>query len=144
MFQILGIPNVDLDELPCIDAELLELLVHETAHSYINPLFTKYRAELEPHGVRLLAKVAEPMRQQAYPTWDIMLNEQAVRAVTALYLRERKGAAAADAAIQREEARSFLWTRPLADLLATYAAQREQSPDLDALMPNNVELFVHS
>lgn len=143
MFQILGITHVDFDDLPVVDDATLQLLVHETAHSYINPLFAKHRAELESHGARLLARVAEPMRKQAYPTWDIMMNEQGVRAVTALYLRERKGAAAADAAIAREEARSFLWTRPLADLLGTYAAQRKQYPDLDAFMPKVVELFVH-
>ncbi len=143
LFQILGITHVDFDELPVVDDATLELLVHETAHGYVNPLFAKHRAELEPHGARLLARVAEPMRKQAYPTWDIMMNEQGVRAVTALYLRERKGAAAADAAIAREEARSFLWTRPLADLLGTYAAQRKQYPDLDAFMPKVVELFVH-
>jgi hypothetical protein len=143
LYQILGMSHVDFDELPFIDDALIELLVHETAHSYINPLFEKHRAELAPHGERLLARVAEPMRKQAYPTWDIMLNEQGVRAVTALYLRERKGAAAGDAAITREEARSFLWTRPLADLLGTYAAQREQYADLEAFMPKIVELFLH-
>jgi hypothetical protein len=143
LYQILGMSHVDFDELPFIDDALVELLVHETAHSYINPLFEKHRAALAPHGERLLARVAEPMRKQAYPTWDIMMNEQGVRAVTALYLRERRGAAAGDAAIAREEARSFLWTRPLADLLATYAAQRQQYPDLDAFMPKIVELFVH-
>jgi hypothetical protein len=143
MFQILGMSHVDFDELPFVDDALVELLVHETAHSYINPLFAKHRVELEPQGQRLLARVGEAMRKQAYPTWEIMLNEQGVRAVTALYLRERKGAAAGDAAIAREEARSFLWTRPLTDLLGTYAAQRKQYPDLEAFMPKIVELFVH-
>jgi hypothetical protein len=143
LYQILGIARVDFDELPVVDDATIELLVHETAHGYVNPLFAKHRAELEPHGTRLLARVAEPMRKQAYPTWDIMMNEQGVRAVTALYLRERKGAAAGDAAIAREEERSFLWTRPLTDLLGTYAAQRKQYPDLEAFMPRIVELFVH-
>jgi hypothetical protein len=143
MFQILGMSHVDFDELPFVDDALVELLVHETAHSYINPLFAKHEGELAPQGQRLLARVAEPMRKQAYPTWEIMMNEQGVRAVTVLYLRERRGAAAGEAAIAREEARSFLWTRPLADLLGTYASQRKQYPDLEAFMPKIVELFVH-
>jgi hypothetical protein len=143
LFQILGMSHVDFDELPFIDDALIELLVHETAHSYINPLFARHHAELAPHGQRLFATVAEPMRKQAYPTWEIMLNEQGVRAVTTLYLRERKSAAAADAAIAREVARSFLWTKPLAELLATYAVQRQQYPDLEAFMPKIVELFMH-
>ncbi len=143
LFQILGISHVDFDELPFIDDALIELLVHETAHSYINPLFAKHHGELAQVAPALFAQVTEAMRRQAYPTWEIFLNEQGVRAVTALYLRERKGAAASDAAIAREEARSFRWTRPLADLLATYAAARQQYPDLDAFMPKVVELFLH-
>lgn len=144
LYQILGITHLDFDELPVVDAPTIELLVHEMAHGYINPLFSKHAAALAPHGERLFAKVAEPMRKQAYPTWQIMLNEQAVRAVTVLYLRERKGAAAADAALAREVARAFLWTRPLADLLATYAANRQQYSDLDAFMPKLVALFAES
>lgn len=143
LFQILGISHVDFDELPFIDDALIELLVHETAHSYINPLFAKHHGEFAQVAPALFAQVADAMRRQAYPTWEIFLNEQGVRAVTALYLRERKGAAAGDAAIAREEKRGFLSTRRLVDLLATYASERQQYPDLDAFMPKVVELFLH-
>jgi hypothetical protein len=61
--------------------------------------------------------------------------------VTALYLRDRKGATAGDAAIDRERARSFVWTRPLTDLLASYAGARDRYPDLDTLVPQTVELL---
>jgi Domain of unknown function (DUF4932) len=141
LFQIIGVVRVDFDELPTFDAVTLELVVHEMAHSYINPLFAKHRATLEPHGTRLFGAVADAMRKQAYPTWDIVLNEQGVRAVTVQYLRERKGAAAADAAVNREVARSFVWTKPLAELLGEYARSRQQYADLDAFMPRIAALF---
>lgn len=144
LYQILGITHLDFDELPVVDAPTIELLVHEMAHGYINPLFARHAAALATHGERLFARVAEPMRKQAYTTWQIMLNEQAVRAVTLLYLRERKGAAAADAALAREVARGFLWTQPLAELLAGYAANRQQYSDLDAFMPKVIALFAES
>lgn len=135
LFQIIGVVRVDFDELPTFDPLTLELIVHEMAHSYVNPLFEKHRAELEPHGRRLLEQVGDAMRKQAYPTWEIVMNEQGVRAVTVLYLRERKGAAAGDAAAERELARSFLWTKPIVAALAEYRAARQQFADLDAFWP---------
>ena len=136
VYQILGIYKVDFDELPVVDTDILELVVHEIAHSYINPLFDKHRAALEPHGTRLFARVEEPMRKQAYGVWHIMLNELAVRAVTTLYILDRRGKDAANAAAQKEVSRSFLWTPELAKLLLTkYRADRARYPDMDAFVP---------
>lgn len=141
LYQIIGVVRVDFDELPTLDPLTLELVVHEMAHAYVNPYFAKHRAELEPHGTRLFAQVAEAMRKQAYPTWEIVMNEQGVRAVTALYLRERRGAAAGDAAIEGELRRSFLWTKPLVDALAAYGASRKQYADLEAYWPTLLAVF---
>jgi hypothetical protein len=141
LYQVLGIARVDFDELPVVEDAMIELVVHEMAHGYVNPLLARHHAELAPHGERLFAQVAGPMTQQAYPSWQIMLNEQVVRAVTALYLRDRRGTAAGDAAIGREMTRSFLWTRPLVDLMTSYQATRDRHPDLAALMPRIIQLF---
>jgi hypothetical protein len=141
LYSILGITHVDFDELPVVDDDTIELLVHETAHGYVNPVFARHHQELAQAGQRLFAEVAEPMRRQAYATWEIMLNEQAVRAVTSLYLRERRNQAAGDAAIAREEARGFKWTRPLVELYASYEKQRQQYADFEALMPKIVGMF---
>ncbi len=135
-YQVLGVDRVDFDELPVIDNATIELLVHEMAHSYVNPLFEAHHAALQPHGERLFAEVEDVMRKQAYPSWQIMLNEQGVRALTTLYLRDRKGDVVADAALQREVARGFRWTKPLADALHAYRASRsaERSIDSEALV----------
>lgn len=141
LYQLIGVVRVDFDELPTFDALTLELTIHEMAHSYINPLFEQHRAALQPHGERLFAQVADAMKKQAYPRWDIFLNEQGVRAVTALYLRERKGVTVADAAIAREDGRGFRWTRPLVELYAEYRGARQQYSDLAAFMPRIVAMF---
>lgn len=135
LYQLIGVVRVDFDELPTFDGMTLELTIHEMAHSYINPMFEKHRAALQPHGERLFAHVADAMRKQAYPRWDIFLNEQGVRAVTAFYLRERKGTAAGDAAIAREEARGFKSTRALVDLFGEYRRTRQEDSDVEALVP---------
>jgi hypothetical protein len=135
LYQVMGLARLDADELPIVDADMLELVVHEMAHAYVNPLFASHRAALEPAGRRLFAKVEPQMRQQAYATWEIFLNESAVRAVTALYARERKGRPAGEAAIRREVDRGFLWTASLVDELARYAADRVAYRDLAAFLP---------
>lgn len=141
LYQIIGITRVDFDELPTFDPLTLELVVHEMAHSYINPVFAKHHGELAAHGQRLFAQVEAPMRKQAYPNWQTMLDEQGVRAVTVLYLRQRKGPEVAKRAADGEVGRGFLWTPALADLLAEYGSSRAKYADLEAFMPRVVQFF---
>src|SRR5439155_25095357 len=101
IFQIIGVTRPDFDELPSVDDSMMELVVHEMAHSYVNPLLDAHKPELQPDGSRLFAKVAEPMTKESYGAWEIFLNESVVRAITALYFRDRRGAAGGDAAIAR-------------------------------------------
>jgi len=141
LYQIIGVVRVDFDELPTFDTLTLELVVHEMAHSYINPLFEKHAASLAPHAARLFAQVADAMRKQAYPTPEIFLNEQGVRAVTSLYMRERKSSREAAATITQQESLGFRWTKGLVDVLAEYRTQRRQFADLHAFMPSLVAFF---
>jgi len=135
LYQIIGVARPDFDELPAVDDATIELLVHEMAHSYVNPVLAAHHAELEAGGSHAFAKVGDAMKKQAYTTWEIFLNESVVRAVVVLYTRERRGAAAADAAIAREEANAFMWTRSIADLLAT------KRGDVAAAVPQIAQLL---
>jgi hypothetical protein len=103
--------------LPQIDDTLVYLLVHEIGHSYINHVLAKHEAELSAPAQKLFLRVADQMARQAYPRWQIFLAEQVVRAAVVVYLGDKKGAAAASAAIEREKALGFLWTAEVADLL---------------------------
>ena len=133
MYQVLG--GGDPDDLE------VELIVHEMAHSYINPIFAAHRAELEAPGQALFARVADVMRKQAYTTWDVMMNEAGVRAVTVLYLRERHGAERAAAAIREQERLGFTWTGELVEQLARYQADRARYRDFGAFVPELAAWF---
>ena len=136
IYEVMGIAKVDFDERPVVDAEVLSLVVHELAHSYINPLFAAHRAELEPAGERLFAAVRDQMTQQAYGQWDIMLNELAVRTVTTLYWHDRRGADAAAQMATGEVSRGFRWLPQLVVLLQTkYETDRTHYATLDAFVP---------
>ena len=135
MYQVIGLGTPDAQGLPVVDESMIETLVHEMAHSFINPIFDRHLAELLPSAEPIYQLVAGPMREQAYTDARTMLDEAGVRAVTVLYVRDRKGADAAAEATRDELRRSFLWTRELADLLARYRADRAHYKDLDAYMP---------
>jgi hypothetical protein len=136
IYQVMGIWKVDFDGVPVVDDQVIELVVHEMAHSYVNPVLAAHRDALAPDGKRLYARVADAMTKQAYGQWHVMIEELVVRSVTSLYLRDRKGADAADRAIQREVERSFLWVPQLAELIRTrYVAERKRLASFDAFVP---------
>jgi hypothetical protein len=114
MYQILALDQLDAQDLPILGEKDMETLVHEMAHSFVNPLVAGHTGP----------PVTEAMKKQAYITPQIVMNEACVRAVTVLYVRQRKTAEAAERAIQDEMAREFLYTRALADLWSTYPADR--------------------
>ncbi|HEU0032052.1 MAG TPA: DUF4932 domain-containing protein [Kofleriaceae bacterium] len=93
-------------------------IVHELCHSYTNPIVDAAMAELAPVAAPVIAPVAERMKQQAYTTDAIVIEESVVRAIVVLWTRERQGAAAGDAEIAKQEQLGFAWTRALADALA--------------------------
>jgi hypothetical protein len=129
LFQIIGIHRAD--GMPETDAQAVALVVHEMAHSYINPLLARHRARLEPAGVKLFERVEQPMRAQAYTNWETMLNEAVVRAVTVLYMRDKHGDVAGAAAARDEIRRSFVWTNDLVEVVRKF--QRSKHADLDTL-----------
>ncbi len=138
MYQVIGLSDPDDRGLPKVDEETIRLLVHEMAHSFVNPIFDRH-PELMPAGEAIYALVAEPMKQQAYTNAKIMLDEAGVRAVVVLYVRDRKGAQAAADATFAEVARSFVWTGELADVFAAY--RKSGAASFDAYMPHVAAFF---
>jgi hypothetical protein len=137
LVQVLGIAAAD--GLPVADEQTVRLLVHETAHSYINPAFELHHGKLAASGQKIFALVERRMRAQAYTSWQTMLNEAGVRAVTTLYLRDRRGDEAGARAAREEQRLGFLWTNELADVFR--GCRREHPGALEACMPRVVGFF---
>jgi hypothetical protein len=115
LYQILGVDTPT--GLPVVNDELVFLLVHETGHSYVNPVLAQHEAALAAPAQKLFAQVEQQMRSQAYPTWQIFLAEQVVRAATYAYFVDKKGSDAAAKLLAQERERGFLWTAEIAALL---------------------------
>lgn len=127
LYQILAVDTPT--GLPVVNDDLVFLLVHETGHSYVNPVLAQHEAALAAPARKLFAKVEDRMRKQAYPTWQIFLAEQVVRAATLAYFGDKKGSAATALLLDQEHERGFLWTAEIAGLL------RERGKDYVAHLP---------
>jgi hypothetical protein len=106
---------------------IASLVSHEFAHLFVNRLVEAHAetvAELAP----LFEPIADVMARQAYPRWEIALNEHLVRAVVIRLLLERDGAEAAEAETERQEARGFRYVRALAARLEDYERARDRYP----------------
>ena len=143
--RLLGTNNVGVrhgdDRYQILTMPTLPILVHEMAHSYINPAFEKHHAELERAGSALYALFAPSMRAQNYADWQTMFNEAGVRALTVLFMRQVKGDVAGAAAARDELRASFVWTNELVELFRKYQRDRATYADFDAFMPQVVAFF---
>lgn len=141
LYQVVALEDLDADELPRPSDRTIQLLVHELAHSYVNPLldanYEKFRAALEP----IYRWVEKPMRKQAYGNAQTLGNESLVRAITVLYVRDRRGPAQGDRAAQEETRRSFYWVGDLSKLLEQYRSDRGTYESFQAFLPQMVSFY---
>jgi hypothetical protein len=93
------------------------LVVHELAHSFINPWVDAHAARLLPAATSLFDAVEDRMRANAYGEPRIVLYESLVRAATLRYFLDRGDSTAARRALHDDRGKGFLWTAELAEVL---------------------------
>lgn len=118
--QVIGV------EFPA--AQTLELVVHETAHAYVNPIFDARTEDLAAVSAPAFASVEPQMRSQHYIDAPTMVNELVVRAVTILYVRDHVDDERAAALIVEEEDRGFRWIAPTVAELDELRARYRDGP----------------
>lgn len=138
LVQILG--QGTATSTPRTPGDTVALLVHELAHSYVNPVFAQHHAALAASGTALYGLVAPRMRSENYASWQTMLDESGVRALTVLYVRDRRGDVAGAAAARAEQRVGFVWINELVDVFRKHARDRAGA-GLDAAMPQVIAFF---
>jgi len=141
VYSVLGVWMVDESGLPRFGPEVATTIVHEFAHSYVNPLVDAHARALQPAGQELFGMVRNLMRKQAYASWRTMLYESLVRACEVRYTRAVFGSEAAAREVAEHQSRGFLWTGRLAAFLEEYESDRGAYPTLDAFLPRVVDFF---
>lgn len=119
---------------------LQPLISHEFAHTVINPLTARYSSEVGASAANFDGLV-EAMRREGYTTWDQVINESIIRAVTARLTTQERGNAAGEAEIADELQRGFVYVPALISALEHYEAHRETYPTIESYYPNLLRVF---
>lgn len=141
VYQVVELEGVDENGLPVPTVLTTDLIVHELAHSYVNPI-VEHHAEEFKAAEALYVQVQAVMEKQRYTSWKILVQESLVRAITVLYIRDRQGVMAASEAIYKELQQGFSWITELAKQLAEMRAVSVGKPiNLGEKVPTLAALF---
>ncbi len=141
VYSIIGMHQYDQKGMPVFTDFVFALIVHEFAHSYVNPLVLGSQDLLKNSVSRLFQLYRDQMKASAYGTWQIMACETLVRAVVQLYLRDQNRPGDAARHLEKMKQRGFAWVGKLADLLERYRKQRPKQDDLKPFLPQLAAFF---
>lgn len=111
----------------------LPTLIHEFNHSYVNHLIEANANLFENSGKILFEQVKDKMKKQAYPNWQIMMNEYLVRASVIRYLKSHNSSASdINNEIQTQIWNGFTWIKELVAALEFYENNRDEYPTLES------------
>ena len=137
VFAIMGTWKVDETGIPVYaQEEYLPTIIHEFNHSFVNQLLAKHKELFEESGKRIF-KVAEyeMSHQQAYGSWQTMLNEALVRGSVIMYFTNHgSNESEIQMMLNNESNKGFIWIKGLVDELKKYDNQRAKYPTLDSYM----------
>jgi hypothetical protein len=142
LYAIIGTWQMDSDDLPKYDDEVLPTIIHEYNHSFINYLVYANESQLKTAGETIQPPVAEKMRKQAYGNWQTILVESLVRAAVVRYLFEHESQMPVTyKELTQQRNIGFLWIHELSALLGTYENSRNQYPTFRSFFPLIVGYF---
>lgn len=117
-------------------------LLHEFNHSFVNYLLDKNPQPFRKSGGKIYKVLAKEMQNQAYGTWETMLNEALVRAAVIKYMKDHKFTKQEIEEETTEQLnRGFVWIEELVSELEKYDNQRDKYPTLESYMPNLINAY---
>lgn len=125
-YALVCVPQNPDGTLPDERLDLMKLLLHEFSHSFVNPSVERY-PNLVAQSSDCFEFIREKMEAQAYPYWNICVNEHIVRAVVIRILEAINGPEDTEERLQAEEQNSFLYIRPVVEKLRQYEMVRDST-----------------
>lgn len=136
-----GIINNEDVLVPGYSAESIRYIVwHEFGHSFVNPTTEKFIDEINKYD-NLYSKIEKQMKSQAYPNWEISVNEHIIRAITARLAYLNRGQSAYALTISNERKDGFYYVPALCDSLEKYEQARHKYPTFESYYPELINVF---
>ncbi len=124
-------------------ARLLPLVAHEFAHTVVNPLTVHYATHIAATADNF-EPLRDTMRREGYSSWEHVINESIIRALTARLTMAERGEEAANAEIAEEVKRGFVYVPALVDALREYEARRATFQKIGDFYPTLLRVFRQS
>jgi len=142
VYAVLGVCRTDSLDRPVYETDdLISLFVHEINHSYDKGL-TENKDKLRKSGEVIFPFIADRMTQNAYGTWDSVLEEAMVRAGVINYMEnDPLHPFDVNKQIAYEKTKGFFWIEKLTKEFEIYTANRDQYPSIKEFMPRIVKLY---
>ena len=107
------------------------LFWHEGSHVYIEHLFKKNATKIASLS-RLYNNENIALKRQNIANWEYCLNENTVRAVTAILIHDTKGVDAYDKECKQQFESGFIYVKEIADQIRTeFVGRRDKFRDFD-------------
>ena len=114
---------------------VLPVVIHEFCHHYCNPLNSQFWSSIETSADKVFREREEQLRQSAYGSALIMMNETFVRASVIRYMRVHYPQIEESAFVGEEERQGFILIQTLCDALKGYEQQRDKYATMSDFMP---------
>jgi hypothetical protein len=137
MYAVMSVYGVDQSGMASYGPGVANTVIHEFAHSFVNPVVDRHRATIQEAADAIHPLVALEMARQGYPVPRTMLSESLVRAAVARYVREHQGPDSAVAEVARQQmSHRFVWMDELYALLGVYEHSRDRYPTFESFFPH--------
>lgn len=114
---------------------VLPIVIHEFCHHYCNPLNGQFWSLMSPSAEKVFQECEQQMRQSAYGSALIMMNETFVRASVIRYMKVHYPQVEESALVKEEEQQGFILTQTLCDALKEYEQHRDKYAAMNDFMP---------
>lgn len=120
---------------------VIPTIVHEFAHSFVNPFVFENGEALRPISERLFPSHREQMMSQGYSTWAHLAFEYLVRASVNQYLQDRGDREGLARRFEADLDQGFPGIHLLTERLDEYQADRDRYSTLTEFLPRIVDCF---
>ena len=144
VFAFMGIWRIDSLGMPEFRVnEYFPIILHEFNHSFAPQLPGNIKDHtLKESGEKIFSFVKDIMTSQAYPLWEVMLNEAIVRAAVIKYMKDNNFEQyEIETEIKIQKEKGFFWIEELVEELERYDEQRDKYPTLENYIPKLSEAY---
>ncbi len=142
LFSIIG-PVAENDGIPDFGdvARLQDVLWHEFAHSFVDPITAEHLESVEKYSTLYVPIADEMMNAGGYMNWQTCVNEHIIRAITCRLFHAEIGPAAGEKALEAEREKGFKYIDSIYSSLLIYEANRSTYSSFESYYPQIVASF---